>query len=135
MANLFPLQLGASETIVAQSELMTPAINTTEAWLNFQAMGIGWFGDETKSPRFRYRFVTLEELQLQCNDGLAWQHEVPDSAYITQNNGLNCLLLVALPEDALILKEQIAVENVLRERLVEVTNARAKALNIEEIRL
>lgn len=135
MANLFPLQLGASETIVAQSELMAPAINTTEAWLNFQTMGIGWFGDESKSPRFRYRFVTLEELQLQCNDGLAWQHEVPDSAYITQNNGLNCLLLVALPEDVLILKEQIAVENVLRERLVEVTNARAKALNIEEIRL
>ncbi|QOL26765.1 hypothetical protein LP316_05550 [Thalassotalea sp. LPB0316] len=135
MANLFPLQLSASKTLLELSPILSAALTNTEAWLNFQTMGLNWFADEANSPRFRYRFVSQEELNLQSNDGLAWQHEAPNSAFIAQSQSLNCVILIALTEEIAKLSEQIAIENILRERLVEVTNARAQVLNFEPIGL
>lgn len=133
MTNLFPLQITVSDTLLSQSSLLSGAITTTEAWLNFQAMGLNWFEDEARSPRFRYRFITQEELALQCGDGLAWQKVSNNCAYISQNNGLNCLMLIALTEQDLNQTEQIELENTLRQRLVDMTKHHAQALNLEAI--
>ena len=134
MTNLFPLQLTASDTLLSQSSLLSGAITTTEAWLNFQTMGLNWFEDEARSPRFRYRFITQDELELQCRDGLSWQKKSDGYAYISQNNGLNCLILIALTERDLNQAEQISLENRLRQHIVDITNHHAQALNLHAIK-
>ena len=108
MKNGFPIVLDPQALLVEIDDSLKPLVQSTvptvEAWLNFEALKAGWYGDQSKVLNFTFRLVTTSafERQMQSTGQLAWQiSENRQTAHIHQSKTLNTLALLAFDDNGL----------------------------------
>ena len=127
MQDGFPITVALDKPLKSASKLAAKI----EAWINFQALTAGWFGDESQVLNFEFTIVTSETFIEHLNNPDIHHWTVAENhqyAFIHHSNDLQTKALITLSQ-----QDVGDVEQALKGKLATVANLVVREYGLAEL--